>query len=84
MDKGANFHAAMESSVSKQTYMGYVPHAYGQDAYGAAIKREVATYAREGFVWKSQGFPLHHHQQQIDKNTYPHDVYLQDGVRKDG
>jgi hypothetical protein len=50
MDKGANFHAAMESSVSKQTYMGYVPHAYGQDAYGAAIKREVATYAREGFV----------------------------------
>jgi len=27
-----------------------VPPAYGHDAYGTIVEREVATYAREGFV----------------------------------
>jgi hypothetical protein len=47
--------------------MGYVAPAYGQDAYGAIVKKKVVTYAKEGFVQKSQGFSHHHH---INKNTF--------------
>jgi len=85
MEQGANSPAAMGSSLSEQTHMGYVPPAYGRDAYGAAAEREVVAYAREGFVRESQGFPPpppHHHH--IDRSTYTHDAYPQDGVPKDG
>lgn len=77
MEQGANS-AAMESSLSEQTHMGYVPPAYSRDAYGAAAEREVVAYAREGFLRESQGFPPPppHHHRQIDKNTYPPDVHL--------
>ncbi len=65
----------MESSLSKQTRMEYVPPACGQDAYGTPIVKEATTYGREGFVQESQGFPPSpHHHHHIDRNTYPHDA----------
>jgi hypothetical protein len=80
MDQGVNFHVAMESSLSKQTHMGYVPLACSRDACGAPLEKEVVAYATKGFVQNSEGFPPpphdHHH---IDKSTYLHD-----GVCKDG
>ncbi len=84
MEQGANSPAAMGSSLSEQTHMGYVPPAYGRDAYGAAAEREVVAYAREGFVRESQGFPPPPHHHHIDRSTYTHDAYPQDGVPKDG
>jgi hypothetical protein len=68
MDQGTNSHATMESNLSKQTHMGYVPLAYGWHAYGVIVEKEMVTYAKESFVQKSQGFSHHHHH--INKNTF--------------
>jgi hypothetical protein len=85
MDQGANSRVAMESSLSKQTHMGYVPLACSWNACGALVKREVVAHATKGFAQKLKRFPpLHHHHHHVNRNTYPHDVYPQDGVHKDG
>jgi hypothetical protein len=38
MDWGANFHVAMESSLSKQTHVGYMPLACSRDVCGLHLQ----------------------------------------------